>query len=48
MGAFREVLGDASLLAARQSRGLADDASDDALRAVLTASRRFRRFDRRT
>jgi len=48
LGAFRQVLGDAALLAARQSRRLANDASDDALGAVLTALRRFHRLDRRT
>lgn len=48
MSAFRQVFGDAALLAACQSRRFTNDASDDALRAVLTASRRFRRFDRRT
>lgn len=48
VGAFRQVLGDAALLAARQSRRLADDVGDDTLSAVLAASRRFRRLDRRT
>lgn len=48
MGTFGEILGSATLLAACQSRSLANDASDDTLRAILTASRRFRRFDRRT
>lgn len=48
MSAFRQVFGDAALLAACQSRRFTNNASDDALRAVLTASRCFRRFDRRT
>lgn len=48
MSAFRQVLGDAALLAACKSRRFTNDASDDAFCAILTSSRRLRRFDRRT